>query len=171
MITAYGGSKPPPYGCADVSRPFRQTCIIVCNMLQSFSRDVVAANNKNERVHTMKRIIAFILAALFVLALFAACEKSKDKDDDEDSVEGKYVVYSVDGVKIDKDEQDYYKTIELKKSGKYVIAFSSGSTSEGEWKKKGSKIILDDDENPEITYKNGKLYIESYGTELVYKKK
>ena len=104
----------------------------------------------------MKRIIALILAALFVVAMLASC-----------GVKGKYVIYMVDGEKVDKDDRDDYPTIELKKGGEYVAKYNGKTVAKGDWEKDGKTITFDG--YGEATYKGGKLYFDDGDT--VYKKK
>ena len=114
----------------------------------------------------MKRIIALILAVLFVAVMLASC-----------GVKGKYYLYSYDGEKADSDERDDF-TIELKKDNKAKIKID-GSSMSGTWSKSGNKVTIKlNGEKYKFTLKGGKLTLQDdfyyYGhtyEDLVFKKK
>ena len=120
----------------------------------------------------MKRIIAIILAALFVVVMLASC-----------GAKGKYVISKVNDESVD-EYLDRWKeygldftaeeflTIELKNGGKALVT-SFGEEEEGTWKQKGSKVTITiDGEDSEFTLKGKELKGKGVdGNSITLKKK
>ena len=119
----------------------------------------------------MKRIIAIILAALFVVVMLASC-----------SAKGKYVISKIDGKSVEKYfeekgmsgtsiDPETFMTFELK-SGNEAKITMMGFSKEGTWKQKGNKVTITiDGDDEEFTLKGKQLIGNEDGEEIVLKRK